>query len=63
MAHSTASLRKSPSMAELDELLRRRSRAKGRPRGQCSYICDIVQPKWSVIYAGGSACSVSMKPA
>ena len=56
---SSQQLRKSPSMAELDELLVRRSRARGRG-GRCAKVCDVVQTRWNVLYASGSASSCTM---
>ena len=61
--HASASqkhLRKSPSMAELDELLRRRSRARGRG-GSCTQVVNIIQPKWNVMNGAASSSSV-MRP-
>ena len=55
-------LTRSPSMAELDELLRRRSQARGRGGGPCSKLADKVHPKWSVLYGVASSSSVSMIP-
>jgi hypothetical protein len=53
-------LRKSPSMAELDELLARRCRARGRG-GSCTQVVNIIQPKWNVMNGAGSSSSV-MRP-
>lgn len=58
---SSSVLRRSPSQQELDALLRRRSRARGRG-GVCATWVEVVQPKWSVLYAAGSSSAVSMKP-
>ena len=58
---SASLLRRSPSQQELDALLRRRSRARGRG-GECATWVEVVQPKWSVLYAAGSSSAVSMKP-
>ena len=59
-SESAKSLRKSPSMAELDELLARRSRARGRG-GSCTQVVNIIQPKWNVMNGAGSSSSV-MRP-
>ena len=58
---SKTSLSRSPSAAELDALLLRRSRARGRG-GQLGAWAEKVQPKWSVLFAAGSSGAVSMKP-
>lgn len=54
---SQRSLARTPSAAELEELLRKRSRAAGLG-GKHAKVCDVVQKKWSVLYSSGSACSV-----
>ena len=54
-------LSRTPSAAELDLLLKRRSRARGRGGGPCSTLCDVVQTKWSVIYAPASSGSWGYK--
>ena len=54
-------LRPSPSSLELQMILQRRSRARGRG-GVCSHVADVVHPKWNVLYRGTSAASISMKP-
>jgi len=54
-------LRRSPSAVELEQLLMRRSRARGLG-GKHTKVCDVVQPKWSVMFGAGSASSVSMIP-
>lgn len=58
---SEQGLRRTPSAVELDLLLQRRSRARGRG-GPHAYVADVVQPKWSVLYRAGSSQSISMKP-
>lgn len=49
-------LSRTPSTLELDELLRRRSRARGRGGASAKRV-DVVQSKWNVLYASGSAGS------
>ena len=53
-------LLQTPSTAELDELLVRRSRARGRG-GKHASVIDVVQSRWNVLYSSGSATSISMK--
>jgi len=56
---SQPQLRRTPSAAELEELLNRRSRARGRG-GKHATVVDVVQTKWNVMYKSGSAASVAM---
>jgi len=57
---SRATLTRTPSMVELDDLLRRRSRARGLG-GKHARVVDAVQTRWNVLYASGSAASCTMK--
>jgi len=58
---SASSLRPSPSMQELDALLARRSRVRGRG-GSCTAVVDVVQTKWNVMNGGPSSMSVMRPP-
>jgi len=57
---SRYSLSRTPSQLELDDLLRKRSRARGLG-GKHAKVCDVVQTRWNVLYQSGSASSCTMK--
>ena len=59
LSRSQQSLRRTPSAQELDELLVRRSRARGRG-GKHAKVCDVVQTRWNLLYSSGSASSCTM---